>query len=137
MKRTLFALSCLVFMFSACLKDTLETSYTYTLATPVYSTAAEVRKAIGNLPAEPVAAPGKMYLYGSYIFLNELNRGVHIINNSNPASPVNEAFIAIPGCADIAVKGFISLGECSAVGRESVIENITGFHRPADFLIPG
>lgn len=112
MKRTLMALSCLMLMLSGCLKDTLETSYTYTMARPVFSTAAEVRNSIKNLTAEPVSVPGKMYLYGSYIFLNEVNRGIHIINNSNPAAPVNEAFIAIPGCADMAVSGNMLYADC-------------------------
>ncbi len=112
MKSPLLALSCLMLMITGCLKDTLETTYTYTLARPVYKTSAEVRNAIGNLPAEPVSAPGKMYLYGSYIFLNEKNKGVHIINNQNPAAPVNEAFIAIPGCEDMAVKGNTLYADC-------------------------
>ena len=112
MKSTLLALSCLMLIISGCLKDTLETTYTYTLARPVYKTSAEVRSSIGNLPAEPVSAPGKMYLFGSYIFLNELNKGVHIINNSNPAAPVNEAFIAIPGCGDMAVSGNTLYADC-------------------------
>jgi hypothetical protein len=44
-------------------------------------------------------------MYGNYIFLNEVNKGVHIIDNSNPASPALKAFINIPGNVDIAVKG--------------------------------
>lgn len=112
MKRTLMALSCLMLIISGCLKDTLETTYTYTMARPVYSTAAEVRNSIGNLAAEPVSAPGKMYLFGSYIFLNEINKGIHIINNTNPAAPVNEAFIAIPGCGDMAVSGNMLYADC-------------------------
>jgi len=44
-------------------------------------------------------------MYGNYIFLNEVNKGVHIIDNRNPASPVIKAFINIPGNVDIAVKG--------------------------------
>ena len=112
MKRTLAALSCLLLIISGCLKDTLETTYTYTMARPVFSTAAEVRNSIKNLTAVPVSAPGKMYLFGSYIFLNEINKGIHIINNTNPAAPVNEAFIAIPGCVDMAVSGNILYADC-------------------------
>jgi hypothetical protein len=53
-----------------------------------------------------------MYVYGSYIFLNEINKGIHIINNTNPANPVNETFIAIPGCEDLAVKGSTLYADC-------------------------
>ena len=44
-------------------------------------------------------------MYGNYIFLNEVNKGVHIIDNSNPSHPSVKSFINIPGNVDIAVKG--------------------------------
>ena len=44
-------------------------------------------------------------MYGNYIFLNEVNKGVHIIDNTNPVNPVIKSFINIPGNVDIAVKG--------------------------------
>lgn len=105
-------LCCAIFMLSGCLKDTLETTYTYTMARPVYSTSDAVRSSIGNHAATPVSSPGKMYLSGSYIFLNEINKGIHIINNSNPSKPVNEAFVSIPGCADMAVMGNMLYADC-------------------------
>ncbi|MBT8232801.1 MAG: hypothetical protein KJN84_09240, partial [Bacteroidia bacterium] len=39
------------------------------------------------------------------IFINELYKGVHVIDNSNPATPTNTAFINIPGNLDVAIKG--------------------------------
>jgi hypothetical protein len=48
---------------------------------------------------------GKLYIYGKYIFLNEPNKGIHIIDNTTPADPKNIAFINIPGNVDLAVKG--------------------------------
>ena len=36
--------------------------------------------------------------------MNEVNKGIHVIDNSNAASPVNAAFIDLPGNVDIAVK---------------------------------
>lgn len=107
----LLALSMLLAL-SSCLKDTLETTYTYTMAIPVFNTSAEVRASIKNQPSRPISSPGKMYLYGHYIFLNESGKGIHIINNSNPSAPVNEAFIAIPGCGDMAVNGNTLYADC-------------------------
>jgi len=104
--------ACTIFWLPSCIKDTLKSTYTYTIVTPVFRTSAEVRASIGNSKSEPVSDPGKMYLYGSYIFLNEKGRGVHIINNSNPAAPVNEAFINIPGCEDMAVQGTTLYADC-------------------------
>jgi hypothetical protein len=51
-----------------------------------------------------IANPGKIYKYGNYILINEQYKGVHIINNIDPASPQNIAFIQVPGTLDFAVK---------------------------------
>ncbi|MEI9810605.1 MAG: hypothetical protein WDO16_23555 [Bacteroidota bacterium] len=57
-----------------------------------------------NAPKE-IVKTGKLYIFGHYIFLNEIDKGIHVINNANPASPQQVAFIDIPGNLDIAVKG--------------------------------
>ena len=86
-----------------CLKDTA--TRTYTLYKPVYKTIAEVRAGIKSDAAVPVKNPGKIFVLSNYIFLNEIDKGIHIIDNSNPSAPVNKYFIAIPGNLDLAVKG--------------------------------
>jgi hypothetical protein len=80
--------------------------------TPVFKTSDDVRAAIKSDNAVGISHPGKIYVLGNYIFMNEIGRGVHIIDNSNPASPVNKAFIHIPGNEDIAVKGNILYADC-------------------------
>jgi hypothetical protein len=91
------------FCFSGCVKDTI--TRTYTIYTPVYKDKAEVLSSIKTDQPKPVETAGKIYLYGTYLFLNEVNKGVHIFNNSNPSNPVSVGFIDIPGNIDIAVKG--------------------------------
>lgn len=93
----------LCFILQGCLKDKL--TKTYTILIPVYKEKTEVYANIKSNAPRPVEAPGKIFMYGNYIFLNEVDKGVHIIDNSNPASPVVKAFINIPGNLDIAVKG--------------------------------
>ncbi len=93
--------------FNSCVKDTCGHTYSYTWFEPVYKTTAEVRANIKTSAARDVKAPGKLYVIGNYIFLNEINKGVHVINNTNPAAPVNTGFIEIPGNIDMAVKGNI------------------------------
>src|SRR5207249_9750630 len=39
-----------------------------------------------------------------YIFVSEVNQGIHVIDNTNPSSPQNVAFINVPGNLDIAIK---------------------------------
>lgn len=87
--------------FPGCLKDTV--TRTYTMWIPVYRTSDEVRANIKNDAAVPVKNPGKMFVLGNYIYLNEVDKGIHVIDNSNPAAPINKYFIAIPGNIDLAV----------------------------------
>jgi len=89
--------------FPGCVKDKCTNHYYYW--EPVYKTKAEARANIKNNPSQSIERPGKIYVYGNYIFLNEIDKGIHIIDNSNPSSPQNIAFINIPGNLDMAVKG--------------------------------
>lgn len=91
------------FLFQSCLKDKI--LYTYTMAIPVYQSKAAVYTNIRSNDPQQVESPGKLFITGNYIFLNEVDKGVHVIDNSNPANPVLKAFINIPGNLDIAVKG--------------------------------
>ena len=108
-QKYLFISGVLIFisLLQSCLKDTCTHSYSYTWFEPVYKTPAQVRQSIKSGIAAEVKVPGKLFIKGHYIFLNEINKGVHIIDNTNPAAPVNKGFINIPGNIDIAVKGNI------------------------------
>ncbi|HYC30158.1 MAG TPA: hypothetical protein VEB42_15095, partial [Chitinophagaceae bacterium] len=97
-------------LFSACMKD--KCTRTYTIYEPVYKTSAEVRANIKSNAARPVEHPGKLFIRGNYIFLNEIDRGIHIIDNTFPAAPKNVAFIDIPGNVDVAVKGNTLYADC-------------------------
>ena len=107
MKKILFAVfgSLLFFSFQSCLKDKL--THSYTIYTPIYETKEAVKLNIKSSPAEDIESPGNLFVYGNYIFLNETDKGVHIIDNTDPSNPVDKAFIDIPGNLDIAVKGNI------------------------------
>jgi hypothetical protein len=94
-----------MFLLQGCIKDSYTRTYTYSYYQPVFQTKQEVRDNIKSNPAQPIERPGKIYIKGQYIFLNEIDKGIHIIDNSNPASPQRIGFITIPGNLDIAVKG--------------------------------
>jgi len=102
-KFSIVILGCLLFSFQACLKDKL--TRTYTILEPIYQSRTVVESNIKSNPPKEIQSPGKIFIYGNYIFLNEVDKGIHIIDNSNPSSPVAKAFIDIPGNVDIAVKG--------------------------------
>ena len=71
---------------------------------PVYMAQKEALQ-VTSLPAQPLRQTGKIYAKDTLVFVNELNKGFHVINNKNPRSPQNIAFVSIPGNMDIAVKG--------------------------------
>lgn len=110
MKKLLSLLSAAVILLSACTKDYVEESYSF--FRPVYKTKDEVRADIKNSNAEPLTTPGKLFTKGNYVFLNDLNKGVHIIDYSNPAAPQNIGFINIPGNVDLAVRGNYLYADC-------------------------
>ncbi len=90
---------------TACIKDSCKELHRYTFYEAVYKTKAAVRENIKSNAARPVENPGKINILGNYIFLNETDKGIHVIDNSNPSVPRNIAFIDIPGNMDLAVKG--------------------------------
>ncbi|GAA4324149.1 hypothetical protein [Flaviaesturariibacter amylovorans] len=92
-----------LFFLGSCVKDTCRK--TITMKMPVFRSLTEVRNGMRSGVAQPVRHPGKIYTRGGYLFLNEVDKGIHVIDNSNPANPQKLAFIPIPGNVDLAVKG--------------------------------
>ena len=93
-----------------CSKDgsgTKTEKYTYTIYSPVYKSKSQVLASINGSAATTVQHAGKLYLKDNFIYLNDVNKGIHIFDNSNPSHPVQVAFLAIPGNLDIAIKGNI------------------------------
>jgi hypothetical protein len=62
---------------------------------------------INGDPGHTLAKAGQIYIKDSYIYLNELNAGIHVIDNSDPAHPVQVAFLNIPGNQNIGIRGNI------------------------------
>ncbi|MFP4365899.1 MAG: LVIVD repeat-containing protein [Bacteroidales bacterium] len=79
--------------------------YTYDVLSPVYMQFAEFRTPLKSLSARNIKQAGKIYFKDSYIFLNEVNEGIHVIDNSDPRNPVKIAFYEITGNVDLAIRG--------------------------------
>lgn len=71
---------------------------------PVYAQPSEL-ETIAVTAAQPTTKSGKIYAYGNYVFQNDLNKGIHIIDNTVPAQARKIGFISIPFCTELAVKG--------------------------------
>ncbi len=76
----------------------------YLVARPITMTKAEFANSVDIVAPRPVEESGKIYAYGNYIFVNDKHKGVHVIDNSDPASPRKISFIKIAGNVDISVK---------------------------------
>jgi hypothetical protein len=48
---------------------------------------------------------GKIYAWGNYIFQNDQNKGIHIIDNTDRSNPQKVAFLNIPFNSEFAVRG--------------------------------
>src|SRR6185436_2144385 len=100
----LILLSAMAIIFSSCLKDDCKQFYTYKYYKPVYMSYSDLRNAIKSSGAIDMKSIGKIYYKAPYIFVNEMNVGIHVIDNTSPSSPQNVAFINVPGNLDIAIK---------------------------------
>ena len=103
MKKLLYA--GMLFLASAC--DPLDTSLVEgetDAFVPVYADVQDVNTIVTE-PAKAVEQPGKIYVYGNYIFQNDQYKGIHIIDNSVRTAPRKIAFIRIPLSTEVAVKG--------------------------------
>lgn len=94
-----------VLMSIASCKDSSIEYRTYTANVPQYMSYEKMRGPLKTLPATTVETAGKIYIKDNYLFINEKYKGIHVFDNSNPAAPVNLAFIDIPGNVDLAIRG--------------------------------
>jgi hypothetical protein len=109
MKRTipfLLSFSALIILgLSGCIQDKCQQEFTYIHYEPVYMTFEELRASGQAEAARDLVHPGKLYYKTGFIFINEIQEGIHVIDNRDPSNPQNIAFINIPGSHDLAAKG--------------------------------
>lgn len=71
---------------------------------PIYMSYTELREAVSYEEPRDIDDVGRIYLYNDYFFLNQRNAGIHVFDNSNPATPVNIGFVNIPGNTELAIR---------------------------------
>ncbi|CAM4104053.1 LVIVD repeat-containing protein [Zobellia roscoffensis] len=77
----------------------------YLVATPLTTNLGEFKEeAVTVTEPVPMVESGKIYAYQDYIFVNDLHRGFHVIDNSNPSNPNPISFIKLEGNYDISIK---------------------------------
>ena len=63
---------------------------------PVYVPKEEA-KVIKTLPPQDIKTQGKIYVKDQYIFIGDVNLGIHVVDNTDPRNPIKIAFIQIYG----------------------------------------
>jgi hypothetical protein len=101
------AMLCILFFLPGCLKDKCDRTHEFIRYDPVYKTPDGMRVDISVDSPQDLVSPGNIYYYNNYLLINERLQGVHVIDNTDPANPVNLAFIEIPGNRDIAIRNNI------------------------------
>jgi hypothetical protein len=71
---------------------------------PIYLSYAALRQKPDITKGREITQAGKIYLWKDILFVNEPNKGIHVIDKSDPAHPKNRYFIDLPGNIDIAIK---------------------------------
>jgi hypothetical protein len=69
---------------------------------PIYSDSINLDIKIEDPRA--ISSLERIYVFQQYIFAIEKNKGVHIIDNSNPEAPVPIHFLSIVGTTEVAIK---------------------------------
>ena len=95
---------CSLVLFASCSSDD-NSNEKAVFAVPVVKSLASIRNNVSVSAARQTNSDGKIYAADNLLFYVAKESGVHVFNNSNPALPVNIAFINLAGVHDIAVKG--------------------------------
>jgi hypothetical protein len=96
----------LITSLTGCMDRTVE-QITYTANVPVYTAFREFRSSFQKSGPVEIIHPGKIYFKDNFLFVNEYGKGIHVIDNSDPANPEKIAFYEIMGNVDMAIKGNI------------------------------
>ena len=104
MKNLKFALCAGILLFSGCMNSVTETG-TYLINEPVFMSADDFRESVNvTTRVIPISDYGKICFYEEFIYISATGKGIHIIDNHNPASPQNVGFIEMLGNADLAIR---------------------------------
>lgn len=71
---------------------------------PITIKRSELKNSISLSSVKPSNKLGKIYILNKIIFLNDTNKGFHILDNNNPKKPIKKKFLSAIGATDIAVR---------------------------------
>jgi hypothetical protein len=95
---------------------------------PVYLSYDDLRAGVKEESGTDLKNPGKIYFKDNYIFIVEEMEGIHVYDNTVPASPVKKSFVKLPGVVDISISGFILYADSYVDLVILDVENIDNIH---------
>ena len=146
MSRVYILFSILAFLiFSSCREDRFEEpDFFIEGMQPVYALNDDWQIIQSEAPRE-IENLGKIYLKDQFVFLVDLTKGVHVIDNTDPSNPIALYFFSIPGCTDISIKNNILYANnyrdlvainISDFNDLKITERISDFYQQGAFLYP-
>lgn len=121
----------LCFLFPSCTTDNEDRSFSVEGLKPIYVDGLDWQQISVEAP-KPVGKLGKIYYKDGLIYVNEVSKGIHIVDNNDPTNPVAIKFINVVGSKDISIKGnylYTDNVRDLVVLDISDIENITTVNR--------
>ncbi|MEN8201480.1 MAG: hypothetical protein ABFS28_02720 [Bacteroidota bacterium] len=100
-KRIPWLIIAFIIVLSSCEDKKLQT---YMANVPIYMSYDELRSSFHTKEAEDLVKPGKIYFKDQYMYINEYQKGIHVVDMSDPENPEQKAFIEIPGNVDMAIR---------------------------------
>ena len=101
MKKEVILIIACIFFVAACKNNGVGNVDAYV---PVYANIADAKQVVLQSP-QPIINGGKIATLGNYVFQVETDKGIHIIDYSNPPTPVKRGFIKNALCRELAIKG--------------------------------
>src|SRR5665647_3663824 len=104
MKKLIFLFNIAVLLLVGC-DDKVTETVTYKINEPVFMSSETFRSSV-KVTSEPqkITNYGKICFYNGYLYISESEKGIHIIDNRNPASPQIVGFIELLGNADLSIR---------------------------------
>ncbi|MBI9040520.1 hypothetical protein [Lutibacter sp.] len=103
MKTKLIVLILNLALIFSCTKNN-EGLETVNVAKPQFMSLTAFRSSVKIEEPKSITESGKIYAFNNLVLVNDVNEGIHIIDNSNPNSPKKIAFIKIIANKDMEIK---------------------------------
>lgn len=105
MKQLGFLLTTLLMMGLMACEESVSEMVTFKINEPVFMNAVDFRNSVKvKANVHELTGYGKISYYKAYLYMSEPGKGIHIINNQDPANPQVVGYIELLGNADLSVR---------------------------------